>query len=101
MEKEVIWTLQAKDDLRKIYEFNIPILGEEKAYALIEKLLNKANLLYEKVIGGTRYISNIDPNINYQKLIFGYYLIIFREENNKVYVNKIFDARQDPDKLRL
>ena len=101
MEKEVIWTAQAKDDLQKIYEFNSLILGEEKAYSLIEGLVEKADTLYQKVSGGTRYISDINPGINYQKLIYGYYLIFFREEGKRVYVNKIFDARQNPEKLKL
>ena len=101
MEKEVIWTAQAKDDLQEIYEFNIPTLGEEKAYSLIDRLVKKADVLYEKIPGGTRYISARNPEINYQRLIDGYYLIIFRQEDNKVFVNKVFDARQDPAKLKL
>ena len=58
MEKEVIWTAQAKDDLHKIYEFNTLLLGEEKAYSLIEKLVKKVDILYQQVTGGTRYISD-------------------------------------------
>jgi plasmid stabilization system protein ParE len=101
LEKEVVWTAQARADLQKIYEFNISSVGEEKAYALIDRLVSKADVLYEKIPGGTRYISSRNPEINYQKLIYGYYLIIFREEGNKVFVNKVFDARQDPVKLKL
>lgn len=101
MEKEVIWTAQAKDDLHNIYEFNSLILGEEKAYSLIEGLVGNVDILYQRISGGTRYISDINPEINYQKLIHGYYLIFYREEGKWVYVNKIFDSRQDPDKLKL
>lgn len=101
MEKEVIWTVQAKDDLQKIYEFNSSILGEEKAYSLIEGLIEKVDILYQKISGGTRYISDINPDIKYQKLIYGHYLIFYRKEGQRVYINKIFDARQKPDKLKL
>ncbi len=101
MEKEVIWTAHAKEDLLKIYEFNSLILGDEKAYSLIEGLVDKVDILYQKISGGTRYISDINPEINYQKLIYGYYLIFYREEGKQVYINKIFDARQNPDKLKL
>lgn len=101
MEKEVIWTAQAKDDLQKVYEFNSLILGEEKAYSLIEGLVEKVDVLYQKIPGGTRYISDRNPEINYQKLIYGCYLIFYREEGIRIYVNKIFDARQNPEKLKV
>jgi plasmid stabilization system protein ParE len=101
LEKEVIWTAQARDDLQKIYEFNSLILGEEKAYSLIEGLAGKVDILYQRISGGTRYISDINPEMNYQKLIYGYYLIFYREDGNRVYINKIFDARQNPEKLTL
>lgn len=101
MEKEVIWTAQAKDDLLKIYEFNSLILGEERAYSLIEELVEKVDVLYQGISGGTRYISDRHPEINYQKLIYGYYLIFYREDGKRTYVNKIFDARQNPEKLIL
>jgi plasmid stabilization system protein ParE len=101
LEKEVIWTAQAKDDLQRVYEFNSLTLGEEKAYSLIEGLVGKIDVLYQKIPGGTRYISDRNPEINYQKLIYSYYVIFYREEGNKVYVNKIFDARQNPEKLSL
>jgi len=101
LEKEVIWTAQAKEDLTKVYEFNSLILGEEKAYLLIEGLVEKIDVLYQRIPGGTRYISDLNPEINYQKLIHGKYLIFYREEENKTYVSKIFDARQNPEKLKL
>ena len=101
MEKKVVWTKHAKGDLQSIYEFNIPIQGEEKSYLLIEKLVKKVDTLYKGVTGGTRYVSDRNPNIKYEKLIYKYYLIIYRKEGNQVYINRIFDARQNPTKLDL
>ena len=101
MEKEVIWTSHAKIDLQRIYEFNSIVIGEEKAFGLIEALLDKTSILYREFKGGTRYLSSLAPEINYQKLILGHYLIIFREEEKAIYINRVFDARQDPEKLKL
>lgn len=101
MEKEIIWTIRAKEDLQQIYEFNSLVMGEEKAFQLIEQIVKKADVLSTKISGGTRYISQIAPQINYQKLILENHLIIFREADNLVFVNRIFDARQDPKKLNL
>lgn len=101
MAKEVVWTDLAKGDLLDIYEFNIPIKGEEKSYLLIERLVKKADILYREVTGGTRYISDRHSDIKYEKLICKNYLIIFRKEGDRVFINRIFDARQDPTKLGL
>lgn len=101
MEKEIIWTEQSKNDLHKIYEFNTLVLGEEESFELIEKIISKTDLLTKSISGGTRYISNKRPDTPYQKLIFKDYLIIFRTEGGIVYINKIFDCRQNPKKLKL
>ena len=101
MEKKVVWTDLAKGDLKDIYEFNIPIKGEEKSFLLIETLVKKADILYKGSGGGTRYFSDRYPDIKYEKLIHKYYLIIYRDEGEKVFINRVFDARQNPAKLEL
>jgi len=101
LEKEIIWTSQSKNDLQTIYEFNSVVIGEEKAFELIQKILEKVELLKRPVSGGTRYISDKRSNIPYQKLVFKNYLIIFRIIENLVYINKIFDCRQNPKKINL
>lgn len=101
MAKEVIWTDLAKGDLQDIYESNIHVKGEEKSYQLIERLVKKADILYKGITGGTRYISDQHPEVNYEKLIYKYYLIIYRKAGDRIYVNRVFDARQDPNKLEL
>ncbi|MFM9840281.1 MAG: type II toxin-antitoxin system RelE/ParE family toxin [Cyclobacteriaceae bacterium] len=101
MEREVTWTEEAESDLQNIYNFNSPLMGEQKAFQLIEKLVLKTDILNNEVLSGTRYISNRKPEINYQKLVYGNYLIIYRVEENLIYIVRVFDARQDPAKLKL
>lgn len=99
--REVVWTQSAKADLQSVYEFNISLLGEEKAFALVEQIMQKADVLHQKIIGGTRFISKKFPTRNYQKLIIGHYLLIYRQIGEVVFVNRIFDSRRDPGKLDL
>lgn len=99
MEKKVTWTDLAKQDLRDIYKFKSKTSEEEKAFALVEKLRKKADILYKTHTGGTRYISDLHPEINYKKLVAGDYIIIYREEGNQVWVNRVFGTKQDPGKL--
>lgn len=70
MEKEIIWTAQAKGDLQHIYYFNTLALRDEvKAFKLIENIIKKTEQLNRKISGGTRYISDLNPAIPYQKLV--------------------------------
>lgn len=73
MEKEIIWTDQAKGDLQNIYYFNTLALQDEvKAFKLIETVIKKTEQLNGKISGGTRYISDLYPGIPYQKLVYKY-----------------------------
>jgi plasmid stabilization system protein ParE len=101
LEKEIIWTDLAKQDIRQAYEFNIELMGEEKAFRLIEHLVQRTEVLYNPLSGGTRYISQRTPEINYQKLVEGHFAIVYRQEGHLVYINRVFDTRQNPSKLDL
>jgi len=102
VEKEIIWTAQAKGDLQNIYYFNSLALQDEvKAFKLVEDIIKKTDQLNHKISGGTRYISDLNPTVPYQKLVYKHYIIIYRVEENVVFINKIFDSRQNPKKLKL
>ena len=45
---EINWTTRATKDLRKIYNFNIEVLGEEKAFELVLLLLERVDMLSDK-----------------------------------------------------
>ena len=100
-QREVVWTRAALADLQDIYEFNIPLQGEEKAFELVEHIRQKADVLYQPIMGSTRFLSRRHPERNYQKLVITPYLMIFRQVGEVVFVNRIFDSRQDPSKLDL
>lgn len=100
-QREVVWTRAAQADLQAIYEFNSPLLGEEKAYELVEAIRQKAEVLYQPIIGSTRFMSERYPERNYQKLTIKPYILIFRQIGQVVFVNRIFDTRQHPGKLDL
>lgn len=99
--REVVWTRAAQTDLKAIYEFNIPLQGEDRAFELVELIRQKADVLYQPIIGSTRFISPRHPERNYQKLVIAPYILIYRQIGEVIFVNRIFDSRQDPNKLNL
>lgn len=100
--REIIWTKRALNDLRKAYDFNIEIYGEEKSFAIIEKIIFKIELLKDKRLTeiGMVDIEFRHLNLEYRKLTVGYSKIIYRLgfDKTKIYINRIFDTRQNPKK---
>jgi plasmid stabilization system protein ParE len=101
---EIKWTNRATKDLRKIYNFNIGIIGEEGAFGLVLLLLERVDMLSDKrfvkmgaVDEEFRYLKR-----GYKKLIEGDIKITYRISTTKpvVYINRVFDTRQNPRKNR-
>ena len=101
MAKKIIWTDRAKADLNKMYDFNSLIFGEEKSFQIIEYIVKKVDLLYQPVIGSTRFISDLNPVLDYQKLVYNQTLIIYRIQQDTAFIIRVFDSRQDPKEIAL
>ena len=102
--KEIIWTSRAVKDLKKVYNFNIKLQGEEKAFDLILSIIS-----YPDILTDTKFtdIGSVDEDFkhlkrDYRKLIKGKHKITYRESSDKlkIYINRIFDTRQDSKKNR-
>lgn len=97
--KSVIWTGRARKDLKKVYSFESKILGEEKAYQLLENLLDEGNSLVDDL-----YRSYLrDEAFNhlkhqYYKHYYYRYKLTYRESKDIIYINRVFDMRRNPKK---
>jgi len=100
--KEIIWTKRALGDLRKTYDFNTEIYGEEKSFGIIQRIISKVELLQDLRFEGIGLIDEDFQHLNYEyrKLTIGYIRVNYRSgfDNTKVYINRIFDTRQNPKK---
>lgn len=98
--KEVVWTIPAKKDLQKIYDF-LAEVSELIAMRIIQNIISRARLLEE----GFVKIGQEEPllrtrNKNYRYLVEGNYKIIYNEMDNKIIIHAVFDTRQNPKKLK-
>jgi plasmid stabilization system protein ParE len=100
--KPVFWTTRAIKDLEKATRFNALLYGFDKAIQIALKLQKGTEIL-----GNPKYdfseIGSIDAEFahlkrNYRKLIDGHLKITYREGKTKIYINRIFDTRQNPNK---
>ena len=98
---KIIWTSRATKDLRNIYNFYTEQIGEDKAFEIIQILLNKIDVLSDRIFVE---MGAIDERLKYlkrtyKKLIKKNIKITYRLSNNKplVYINRIFDTKQNPN----
>lgn len=100
--KPVYFTSRALKDLEKITKFNVLVFGIEKALTISNSLIISVEILENSKYDFSK-IGSVDSEFkhlkrNYRKLINGYYKITYREGIDKVYINRIFDTRQNPNK---
>ena len=102
--KEIVWTKRALRDLRKIYEFNAELSGEEKSHELISSIVNRIDILQDEKFTS---IGSLDESFkhlkrDYRKLLEGHHKVTYREskDQSRIYINRIFDTRQNPNKNR-
>lgn len=91
----VIWTNEAFDDLLQIEDY----LGYSKSQKVIDKIIARARQLEDFPLSGK--VQPTQTRQEYRFLVEGLYKIIYSYRANKIYINTIFDTRQDPDKLKV
>jgi plasmid stabilization system protein ParE len=100
MMKPIFWTSRAVKDLEKITRFNASLFGFEKAIAFALEIRKSTDILESSNFSG---IGSIDEDFihltrEYRKLIHHHCKITYREGKTKIYINRIFDTRQHPNK---
>lgn len=97
--KRVIWTATALQDLEAIYDF----IGEDAPLAAqnqIDKILDReSQLMNYPESGQIQPLKNIKKEYRY--LVEGNYKIVYHIWKEIIYVDTVFDTRQDPDDLKL
>ena len=100
--KPVKWTKRALKDLSKITVFNAKNISKEKALKIAHLLINAP-----KILENTEYdfndIGAIDESFKhlkyeYRKLFYKNYKITYRKGKTKIYITRVFDMRQNPNK---
>jgi toxin ParE1/3/4 len=98
-QKSVIFTATALNDLREIQEF-LEEISENYADKTVDEIYERAFDLVNFPEMGQREPLLIKYSIIYRYLIQGDYKIIYSIENEEVRINRVFDTRQNPKKLK-
>lgn len=100
--KPVKWTKRALKDLNRITVFNSENIGKEKALEIAHKIIDVPGIL-ENPDYDFKNIGSIDEAFNhlkqeYRKIFYTHYKITYRNGNTKIYITRVFDTRQNPNK---
>lgn len=100
--KPVFWTNRAVKDLEKITRFNSQLYGFDKVIKIALELKKLTETL-ENPYYDFSEIGSVDESFthlkrNYRKLILHHCKITYREGLDKIYINRVFDTRQNPTK---
>lgn len=101
LKKNVLyWTTEAKKDLKNIAKYYKKEASKEVASKQTKSIKHYADLLVANPLLGFKEPLLENTAKEYRSLIHGNYKIVYRIENDIVYINRIFDCRQDPNKLK-
>ena len=97
--KPIFFTISPLKDLEKITRFNTSLLGFEKSKSIDYDIIKCIEILENPEYDFSK-IGSVDSEYahlkrNYRKLIHSYYEITYREGNDKIYSNRIFNTRQN------
>ncbi len=100
--KPVVWTNRAVKDLQKVTLFNGKLYGLKKAKAIATNLRESTAILESQEVDASEY-GQIDEAFEhlkheYRKLINDYCKITYRVGKTKIYIIRVFDTRQHPNK---
>ena len=98
--KTLYWTTEAKKDLKNIAIYYKKEVSEEVASKQTKGIKHYADLLSTNPLLGFKEPLLENATKEYRSLIHNNYKIVYRIEDNTIYINRIFDCRQDPDKLK-
>ena len=95
MAKQVVWTLRAQDDRKKILNY----WRQRNKSAVFSIKLNQLFINTINLIADFPKIGKPTSDNNARIKIIKDYLMIYQETDTTIYILTIWDSRQNPEKL--
>lgn len=96
----VIWSARAQKDISNIADY-LSNKSIEAAENVIANILNCERYFLDDVFFSGQIQPTKSRRNDYHYLIEGHYKIIYYRKLKNVFIVKVFDTRQDPNKLKL
>ncbi len=97
---KVVLTQSALSRLKKTHSYYKNRVSKEVADKIKHSLFEAIGILNKNPEAGQLEENLQDLKLGHRRLVEGNYKIIYRIENQLIYVTDIFDSRQDPSKMK-
>lgn len=96
--RNIIWSPSAKEDLENITDF----LLINWNLKIVQKFLTRLNRIINQVVINPNQFPLIHPGLEIRKcVVTKQNTLFYRMKNDKIEIVRIFDTRQDPQKLKI
>jgi toxin ParE1/3/4 len=96
---KIIWTDFATENLKNIFDYYSVNANKKIAHEIRKQILEATKQLKKNPEAGQKelYLESLGPVFRY--LVASNYKIIYRFDDNQIFINDVFDTRQDPIKI--
>lgn len=99
MTYEIIWTDFAITELKKIYLYYLENVSRRVAITIKDEILSSTRQLRNQPYSGQIEDHLGDLSEIYRYVLSGNYKIIYRSNNDQIFILDVFDARRNPNDL--
>ena len=99
--EKIVWTNPAVEDLSEIFLFLEITINVDKAEEITTKLYQRVDDLFSFPEMGTIAYDRHDMKSEYRYLVEKPYKILYSFSDNIVYIETVYDTRQDPMRASL
>ena len=99
--EKIVWTNPAVEDLSEIFLFLEITINVDKAEEITTKLYQRVDDLFSFPEMGTIAQDRHDMKSEYRYLVEKPYKILYSFSDNIVYIETVYDTRQDPMRASL
>lgn len=92
--KQVLWSDQAKEDLKDVFYFHKEY-SEEYADKIVDELIDASyNITY------TKQFQKDDLNPNYRRIIHKDYKLLYKAKSETISILKVISTKDNPNKVK-
>lgn len=96
----IVWTRTAKESLKLIFDFYSEIADKRVASKVIQKITEDVGSLQKGTFTTSKEPILAEFDRDYRYLVSGNFKNIYFRVKNEVVVSLVFDARQNPEKMK-
>jgi toxin ParE1/3/4 len=102
VELKLFWTVEARNDLKAIYDYHLEVAGERIAAKLTASIVLSTVVLKTSAEVGQREKHLLNRPQEFRYLVVGNYKVIYWVEKKlkTVHIASVFDCRQNPKKMK-